>query len=146
MRAGVSTSSRVMPYERTFSGRLNPAQLQEFIALVFYPRETLERLGPALADADGQRAFCRPALRNLFELMRLLARRFPLARWVPSRENSLVFTSIGFQHLGQAFPSAACACSAMRPHGVISKARVAINTTGRPSTAGFPRRASTKST
>jgi fructose-1,6-bisphosphatase-3 len=65
--------------ERTFAGRLNAAQLQEFIALVFYPRETLERLRPALADAEAQRAFCRPALRNLFELMRILARRFPLS-------------------------------------------------------------------
>src|SRR5262249_50345428 len=29
--------------EKTFDGRLSPAELQEFITLIFYPRQTLER-------------------------------------------------------------------------------------------------------
>src|SRR5207253_7245868 len=32
--------------EKTFAGRLNPAELQEFLTLVFYPRDTPDRLGP----------------------------------------------------------------------------------------------------
>jgi fructose-1,6-bisphosphatase III len=66
--------------EKTFAGRLNPAELQEFLTLVFYPRETLERLGPKLDDPDEQRRFCRHALKNLFEIVRILARRSTLVR------------------------------------------------------------------
>src|SRR5436190_21618178 len=36
--------------ERLFAGRLSPAELQEFLTLIFYPRETLDRMEPALGD------------------------------------------------------------------------------------------------
>jgi fructose-1,6-bisphosphatase-3 len=61
--------------EQVFAGRLTPGQMKEFLTLVFYPRETLEHRGPSLVGIEAQRAFCRPALHHLFELMRLLARR-----------------------------------------------------------------------
>jgi fructose-1,6-bisphosphatase-3 len=61
--------------ERLFAAELSPAEMQEFLALLFYPRETLERLAPALEGPDGQRAFGRRVLRQLFELVRQLARR-----------------------------------------------------------------------
>jgi fructose-1,6-bisphosphatase-3 len=66
--------------EKTFTGRLSPAELQEFLTLVFYPRETLEQLAPKLATLEDQRTFCRRTLRSLFELLRLLARRYSLQR------------------------------------------------------------------
>src|SRR5215510_7338898 len=44
--------------EQLFAGRLSAAELQELLALVFYPRETLERVRPTLADAAAERAFC----------------------------------------------------------------------------------------
>src|SRR6266849_10487939 len=36
--------------ERAFAERLGPAGLQEFLSLIFYPRETLARLEPTLRD------------------------------------------------------------------------------------------------
>ncbi len=61
--------------EKTFTGRLSPADLQEFVTLLFYPRETLEQLAPKLATLDARRTFCRRTLRDLFEVVRLLSRR-----------------------------------------------------------------------
>jgi fructose-1,6-bisphosphatase-3 len=76
-----NASGRLRPLvEQVFADRLSPAELQEFLTLIFYPRETLERLRPALTDAADQQAFCRRTLRQLFEVVRLLARRFPLRR------------------------------------------------------------------
>ncbi|HEX8199447.1 MAG TPA: fructose-bisphosphatase class III [Isosphaeraceae bacterium] len=61
--------------ERLFGPRLAPEQLREFLALIFYPRETLERLEPELRDPARRRAFSRRTLRDLFEIVRVLARR-----------------------------------------------------------------------
>jgi fructose-1,6-bisphosphatase-3 len=66
--------------ERVFAGRMSAAEMQEFLTLIFYPRQTLERLGPALADPAALRAFCRRVFQHLFELVRLLARRYTLVR------------------------------------------------------------------
>jgi fructose-1,6-bisphosphatase-3 len=61
--------------EKRFAGVMPPADLQDFLALLFYPRETLERHGPALAEPEGQKAYCRRVLLHLFDLVRLLLRR-----------------------------------------------------------------------
>lgn len=66
--------------EQMFAGVMAPAELQEFLALLFYPRETLERMGPALADPEGQRAFCGRVLRHLFAVVRQLAGSYSLGR------------------------------------------------------------------
>ena len=56
--------------ENLFADRLSPAEMQELLTLIFYPRETLERLGPSLPDAAAERAFCRGTLRRLFTVVR----------------------------------------------------------------------------
>src|SRR5438046_2611882 len=56
--------------EQLFAARLPPAALQELLTLIFYPRETLERLAPALTDDARQQAFARETLGRLFELIR----------------------------------------------------------------------------
>ncbi len=66
--------------KRLFAQRLGPAEMQELLSLLFYPRETLERLAPRLRDLEARQAFCRTALAYLFEIVRLLARRYPLQR------------------------------------------------------------------
>jgi fructose-1,6-bisphosphatase-3 len=66
--------------EQLFAERLTPAELQEFLTLIFYPKEMLERLEPTLIDPARQRAFCQRAFRNLFETIQVLARRSTLER------------------------------------------------------------------
>jgi fructose-1,6-bisphosphatase III len=66
--------------ERLFGDRLGPAAVQELLALIFYPQETLDRLAPALADPAGRREFCLRTLSNLFEVIRTLARGQTLQR------------------------------------------------------------------
>jgi fructose-1,6-bisphosphatase-3 len=64
--------------EQMFAGVMPPPELQEFLALLFYPRETLERLSPTLCDPEGQRAYCRRVLRHLFAVVRHLSGRYSL--------------------------------------------------------------------
>ncbi|MGH7965155.1 MAG: fructose-bisphosphatase class III, partial [Candidatus Binatia bacterium] len=66
--------------ERLFADRLSPAELQEFLALIFYPQELLARLAPTLSDPGQRGAFARHVLLLLFELIRVLARRSSLQR------------------------------------------------------------------
>jgi len=61
--------------ERLFAERLSAAELQELLALVFYPRETLERVRPTLAGEGAECAWCRRQLRLLFEIVRKLVPR-----------------------------------------------------------------------
>jgi fructose-1,6-bisphosphatase-3 len=61
--------------EKMFAGVLSSAELQEFVSLLFYPRETLERLAPVLVEKQAQGNYCRRVLRQLFEVVRQLARR-----------------------------------------------------------------------
>src|SRR4051794_13569556 len=42
-----------------FAQRMTPIELQEFLTLIFYPRETMERLAPTLRDPTALRSFCR---------------------------------------------------------------------------------------
>jgi fructose-1,6-bisphosphatase-3 len=66
--------------ERLFGERLSAAELQDFLSLIFYPKEMLERLAPQLEDADKARVFALRVLRDLFELIRVLARRTSASR------------------------------------------------------------------
>jgi fructose-1,6-bisphosphatase-3 len=59
--------------ERLFAKELSAAQLQEFLAVLFYPRETLEQVEPKLADDSARRDYCRRQLRCLFTLIHALA-------------------------------------------------------------------------
>jgi fructose-1,6-bisphosphatase III len=49
-----------------FAQRMTPGELQDFLTLLFYPRETLDRLAPALQDPAALRTFCRRSLRHMF--------------------------------------------------------------------------------
>lgn len=66
--------------EQLFAERLSAEELQEFLGLIFYPKEMLERLAPRLEDADEARGFALRVLRDLFELIRVLARRTSVSR------------------------------------------------------------------
>src|SRR5713101_5477251 len=62
--------------ERMFAGRLSAADLREFVTLIFYPREMLERLESRLKAPVAGTKFCLRVLDNLFEIVRTLARRY----------------------------------------------------------------------
>jgi len=64
--------------ERHFSQRLSAQELQEFLTLIFYPRETLEQLEPRLQEPTTRMAFCQRVLQDLFDIVRILARRYTL--------------------------------------------------------------------
>lgn len=66
--------------EQLFADRLPPATVQEFLTLIFYPRETLERIEPTRLELPEQRSFAQMVLRNLFEIIRVLARRYSQQR------------------------------------------------------------------
>jgi len=61
--------------DQLFGDRLPPGDLKEFLALIFYPRETLDRLEPSLREPGQRRTICQRTLRLLFELIRFLAGR-----------------------------------------------------------------------
>src|SRR4051812_25330330 len=79
--------------ERLFGARMSKAEMQEFLALVFYPREMLERLEPELADPGRRQAFAQRVLQDLFTLVRVLAARYTLphlARLLPAEYADLL--------------------------------------------------------
>jgi fructose-1,6-bisphosphatase-3 len=61
--------------EKLFAGTMSPPDLQDFLALLFYPRETLERHAAELADPEAQRAYCLKVLQRIFDLVRFLSRQ-----------------------------------------------------------------------
>lgn len=58
-----------------FAGKLSPAELQEFLTLIFYPKETLERIDATMHLGADRYQFFRRTLENLFIIIRALARR-----------------------------------------------------------------------
>ena len=66
--------------ERLFASRMNPGQFQEFLTLIFYPAEVVEKLEQTLTDPKELRVFSIWALRHEFELVRVLAARYSLKR------------------------------------------------------------------
>jgi fructose-1,6-bisphosphatase-3 len=93
--------------EKVFAGRMSPAELRDFLTLIFYPRETLERLGPTLSDPGVRRQFCQRTFRDLFELLRILTRRYTLnkaARVVPE-DYRLLFQELVHEPSGERGPA-----------------------------------------
>jgi fructose-1,6-bisphosphatase-3 len=61
--------------ERMFAERLSAPERQDLLSLIFYPREMLDRVLPELAGGEAVRAWAGRAMRHLFEIVRVLARR-----------------------------------------------------------------------
>jgi fructose-1,6-bisphosphatase-3 len=66
--------------ERVFGKRMDAARFQEFLTLIFYPGETVQRLEQKPRAPDELREYARSTLRDLFELVRILAARYSLKR------------------------------------------------------------------
>jgi fructose-1,6-bisphosphatase-3 len=66
--------------EGLFAGRMDPGQLKEFITLIFYPNEVVQQLERKPRSPEAVRDFGRVTLRNLFEIVRILAARYSLKR------------------------------------------------------------------
>src|SRR3954465_773898 len=66
--------------QKLFAERMNPGECQEFLTLIFYPAEVVERLEHTLLDPEQLRSFCTRTLRHEFELVRVLAARYSLRR------------------------------------------------------------------
>ena len=66
--------------ERLFRQRMDAAEFQEFLTLIFYPAEVTGQLSTALADRGQVRDFALRMLRPLLELVRVLASRYSLRR------------------------------------------------------------------
>jgi fructose-1,6-bisphosphatase-3 len=66
--------------EKLFKSKMPAKKFQEFLTLVFYPAEVVERLEHTLTDPKELRTFSIWALRHQFELVRVLAARYSLKR------------------------------------------------------------------
>ncbi|HEX8129138.1 MAG TPA: fructose-bisphosphatase class III, partial [Pyrinomonadaceae bacterium] len=51
-----------------FSGRLNEAEQQELLAVLYYPRELMEHLHGRMNDREARREWVRSVLRRQFEI------------------------------------------------------------------------------
>jgi fructose-1,6-bisphosphatase III len=61
--------------EKLFKDRMPPEQFQEFLTLIFYPAEVVERLEQRIRHAKDQKAYAMRTLHDLFEIVRVLAGR-----------------------------------------------------------------------
>ncbi len=89
--------------DQLFGDRLPAGDLKEFVTLIFYPRETLDRLEPSLREPGQRRTWCQRTLRLLFELIRFLARRSTVIQAVqrfPAEYRDL-FTELLLEQLGE---------------------------------------------
>lgn len=68
--------------ERLFKDKLEPKKFQEFLTLIFYPAEVVERLEATMRDPEELRTFAQRALHDLFEIVRVQASRFSLRQAV----------------------------------------------------------------
>jgi fructose-1,6-bisphosphatase-3 len=76
-----NASGQLRPLVRhLFADRLDARELQDLLTLIFYPREALALQAPKLADRAAQNRHCQRVLRQLFEVVRVLARRYTLER------------------------------------------------------------------
>ncbi len=66
--------------EGLFAKQMTASQLQEFITLIFYPNEMIERLRHQPRAGDELELFAFSTLNSLFELVRILAARYSLKR------------------------------------------------------------------
>jgi fructose-1,6-bisphosphatase III len=61
--------------EHLFKDRMLPHEFQEFLTLIFYPAEVVGRLEQTLRDPQEQKAYALRTLRDLFDIVRVLASR-----------------------------------------------------------------------
>ena len=61
--------------ERLFKDRMPTERFQEFLTLIFYPAEVVERLEQTLRDPQDQKEYAMRTLRDLFDVVRVLAAR-----------------------------------------------------------------------
>jgi fructose-1,6-bisphosphatase III len=61
--------------ERLFKERMAPERFQEFLTLIFYPAEVVQRLEQTLRDPQDQKEYAMRTLRDLFDVVRVLAAR-----------------------------------------------------------------------
>ena len=61
--------------ERLLQHRMESAEFEEFLKLLFYPAEVVARLELTLKDPEQQRAYAQKTLPHLFEIVRVLASR-----------------------------------------------------------------------
>ena len=66
--------------EKLFAQRMSRGEFQEFLTLIFYPAEVVEKLEQTMLDPEQLRTFCTRTLRHEFELVRVLAARYSLRR------------------------------------------------------------------
>jgi len=66
-----------------FAGKLNDDQRRELLDVLYYPREMMEHLRPALESAEVRRDWVRRTLRLQFQIIRQLARQYRRS-WVMS--------------------------------------------------------------
>jgi fructose-1,6-bisphosphatase-3 len=66
--------------ERVFAGRLDARQFQEFLTLIFYPYEVVQRLEQQAWTEAALREHALTTLRQIFELVRILVARYSLKR------------------------------------------------------------------
>jgi fructose-1,6-bisphosphatase III len=59
--------------ERLFKDRMSPEEFQKILTLIFYPAEVVGRLEETLRDPQKQTAYALRTLRDLFEIVRVLA-------------------------------------------------------------------------
>jgi fructose-1,6-bisphosphatase-3 len=76
LRNGSGSLRRLV--ERTFGGRLDEAAQTTLLNLVYYPRETWQRVQADLPDPPARRAFVRDTLVRELELLRSLLARYSL--------------------------------------------------------------------
>ena len=74
-----NASGTLRPLVESLFGQRSKAELQDLLALIFYPREMLERLQPELTDPARRQAFAQRVLQDLFTVVRALAARYPVA-------------------------------------------------------------------
>lgn len=61
--------------EKLFKDRLSPKQFQELLTLIFYPAEVVGQLEKTLTEPQRQKKYAMRMLRDLFEIVRVLASR-----------------------------------------------------------------------
>ncbi len=66
--------------ERLMKERMSPEQFQEFLTLIFYPAEVVNRLEQTLRTAQEQKGYAMRVLNDLFDIVRVLATRRSLQR------------------------------------------------------------------
>ena len=62
--------------DRLFGGKLSPREMQEFLAVLYYPHELIRKLQPSLTEASARRDWVLRTLAMQFDVARVLARSY----------------------------------------------------------------------